>query len=628
MCRSTEPREERDGGFLMVEVVVALGMITLLLVALLPQLVVGIRSSAKAEALTQAKGVAQGQLERMRNMPYHVARAAGPYLDVLDRYYTNRTAAPAVTCTDGDDYRVPTTSWSGYVSASAAQCDYEPATGAFYRYVVPHPASGADPNAGFDVVVTTQFLDGATPPSVVEPVATYDTQVAGRDFPASSQIGVTVTVFERGTTLRPVTTYTQIADLPDEISRVRVAAQATAVEIGSVLDAQGAVSLEAGLLDLTGSLAFASEAGADLTAVSGGLATGEQQAGAASTVTAPSTAAVVPGFAGCLSTFACWGASQLDVGATSATSGLPNAGSAASPMQARVTDAVLTFDNGGSGDYRPALDLDGPLVRMTPGTSSSATGVTSSCAPGTAGMPAYVRSSGFVRTTAASDATAPSTVEACALSSASSMSLFPTTFAPDGVVQVELVRASTRCVVSGAGHTAQAPTVDYRAVVRYHVGSDPDTYETAAVITPASTSDVLAAFDLTTDVDGALGDHTLGDYVATWSGLVGAAVESSHVGGRAEARLPGVVQITSTPVRGTEVLPTVTPEPTPVELPTASASPGVEPSENASASPTATATATAEPTPTETPEPQEVIDPTSAFTFTAGIVACSAEDAR
>lgn len=612
----------------MVEVVVALGMITLLLVALLPQLVVGIRSSAKAEALTQAKGVAQGQLERMRNMPYHVARAAGPYLDVLDRYYTNRTAAPAVTCTDGDDYRVPTTSWSGYVSASAAQCDYEPATGAFYRYVVPHPASGADPNAGFDVVVTTQFLDGATPPSVVEPVATYDTQVAGRDFPASSQIGVTVTVFERGTTLRPVTTYTQIADLPDEISRVRVAAQATAVEIGSVLDAQGAVSLEAGLLDLTGSLAFASEAGADLTAVSGGLATGEQQAGAASTVTAPSTAAVVPGFAGCLSTFACWGASQLDVGVTSATSGLPNAGSAASPMQARVTDAVLTFDNGGSGDYRPALDLDGPLVRMTPGTSSSATGVTSSCAPGTAGMPAYVRSSGFVRTTAASDATAPSTVEACALSSASSMSLFPTTFAPDGVVQVELVRASTRCVVSGAGHTAQAPTVDYRAVVRYHVGSDPDTYETAAVITPASTSDVLAAFDLTTDVDGALGDHTLGDYVATWSGLVGAAVESSHVGGRAEARLPGVVQITSTPVRGTEVLPTVTPEPTPVELPTASASPGVEPSENASASPTATATATAEPTPAETPEPQEVIDPTSAFTFTAGIVACSAEDAR
>lgn len=610
----------------MVEVVVALGVLTLLLVALLPQLVVGIRSSATAEALTQAKGVAQGQLERMRNMPYHVARAAGPYLDVLDRYYTNRAVAPAVTCTDGDDYRRPTTSWSGYVAASAVQCDYEPATGPFYRYVLPHPTSGTDPNAGFDVVVTTQFLDGATPPAVVEPVSGYDTQVAGRDYPASSQIGVTVTVFDRGTALRPVTTYTQIADLPDEISRVRVSAQATAVEIGSVLDAQGAVSLEAGLLDLSGSLAFASEAGADLTAVSGGLATGEQQAGAASTVAAPSTATLVQGFAGCLSTFACWGASQLDVGATSATSGLPTAGSAAAPMQARVTDAVLTFDNGASGDYRPVLDLDGPLVRMTPGVGSSATGVTAGCAPGAAGMPAYVRSSGFVRTTAASDATSPTTVEACALSSATSMSLFPTTFAPNGVVQVELVHASARCVVSGSAHTAQAPGVDYRAVVRYHVSSDPDTYATAAVITPSSTTDALAAFDLTTDVDGPGGDHTLGDYIATWSGLVGSAVESSHVGSLAEARLPGVVQITSTPVRGTAVLPTVTPDPTPIELPSASVSPSVTPSESGTASPTPTVTP--EPTPTETPEPQEVIDPTSAFTFTAGIVACSAEDAR
>ena len=35
-----------------------------------------------------------------------------------------------------------------------------------------------------------------------------------------------------------------------------------------------------------------------------------------------------------------------------------------------------------------------------------------------------------------------------------------------------------------------------------------------------------------------------------------------------------------------------------------------------------------EPTVEPTPEPAEVIDPTSAFTFSAGIVGCSAQDAR
>ena len=216
MSRWTDRRPARsDAGFTLVEVMVALGVLVVLLTALLPQLVVGIRSTATAQTITQAKGVAQGQLERMRSMPYHVGRAAGPYLDVLDRYFTNLAPAPAIICESGGKYLAPSTSWSGYV-ADASRCDYEPRSGPFYRYVVPHPATGPDPFAGFEVVVATQFLDGDTPPGVVTPVAPYDTQTAGRDRPASSQIGVTVTVLQpRGGTVRPVTTYTQIADLPE-----------------------------------------------------------------------------------------------------------------------------------------------------------------------------------------------------------------------------------------------------------------------------------------------------------------------------------------------------------------------------------------------------------------------------
>ena len=631
MSRSARSRtrtgRRSDDGFGLVEVIVALGILVVVMTALLPQLLMGIRSSATAASVTEAKGVAQGQLERMRNMPFHVARQAGPYLDVLDRYYTKLTPAPAVTCKDGDDYTSPVVGWSGYVTgtSSSSRCDYDPRTGPFYRYVVPHPASGVDPNEGFEVVVDTQFLDSATPPAPVTPPAGYDTQTADKDRPASRQIGVTVTVFrtDHGI-LRPVTTYTQIADLPKEVSRVKATADARAVEIGSVLPLQGGVSLEAGLLDLNGSLGFASEAGADLSAVSASLATGDQVVGAARTLVAPSGTQTASGAAGCLAPLACWGASQLDLGAVSSTAGLPTVGSATSPMQSRLLDTSLSFDNGTLSSYRPRLGIVGALVRMAGTASAGATGVTPTCAPGASGSPAYVRSSGFLRTTAPSD----STVEACALSSASTLALFPTSFAPNGVVQVDLVRASARCVVSGTGHVAQQPATDYRAIVRYHVGTGPLDYVVAADITPAMTSDVLAGIDLSVDVDGPDGDHTLGDYVASWSGLVPSSIERTNLGGLSSVRLPGIVHITSTPMRGTEETPSPTTSPSAETSPSTSptADPTADPTDGATVDPSAGAST--EPTEEPTPDPVEVIDQTSAFTFSTGVVGCSALDAR
>ena len=64
-------------------------------------------------------------------------------------------------------------------------------------------------------MVDTQFLSSATPPLPVSPPTGtngYTNQIAGKDRPASSQIGVTVTVLysDQGTA-KPVTTYTQIA---------------------------------------------------------------------------------------------------------------------------------------------------------------------------------------------------------------------------------------------------------------------------------------------------------------------------------------------------------------------------------------------------------------------------------
>ncbi|HEY0949495.1 prepilin-type N-terminal cleavage/methylation domain-containing protein [Nocardioides sp.] len=549
----------RDEGFTLVEIIVALGVIMTVMAAVLPQLLVGIRSGETSRLVTQTKGVAQGQLERMRNLPYHVSPEAGDYRDVLDYYFRNLATPGPITCTDADGLALPTTAWTGYVPADGARCSYEPQSGEMYRYVVPHPATGTDPLAGFQVVVDTQFLsapkaDGSS--QVLAPPSGYNTQSAGHDSPVSSQIGVTVTVlYDRRGITRPVTTYTQIADQPASAKRIDLAATATAVDIGSITAANGAESLQAGLLDLAGSLTFASTATASLTAASAGLATGEQGAGASTTVAAPSAVGIVPAPAGGIDGtcgLACWGASQLDLGPVSATDGLPNVGSAANPMQARLTDLTnlgLSFESGAASEYRPGLDLSGPLARLDAAATATASGVTATCAPSGTGAPAFVRASGFLHTTPMSDATP--TAEACAASSASTISLFPTSFAPDGVLQVELVRATARCVVSGADHVAQTPTFDYRAVVRRHVPpatpDDTDGYVDVLAITPALSADDLAAIDpATLDVGGG---HTLGDYVASWSALVPGTIEPTAANGRSAVSLSGVLKITSQPVR-------------------------------------------------------------------------------
>ncbi|HYF72564.1 MAG TPA: type II secretion system protein [Nocardioides sp.] len=552
---SSPGRARRDGGFTLVEIIVSLGVIMTVMAAVLPQLLVGIRSGETSRLVTQTKGVAQGQLERMRNLPYYVAPEAGDYRDVLDYYFRNLSTPGAVTCTDADGLAFPTTAWTGYVPATGARCSYEP-PGAMYRYVVPHPVSGTDPLEGFHVVVNTQFLSapGASGgSSVLTPPAGYNTQQAGHDSPVSSQIGVTVTVlYDRQGVTRPVTTYTQIADQPAATRRIDVSATATALDVGSVTAANGTESLQAGLLNLTGSLSFASSASASLTGASAGLATGEQASGASTTVAAPSSSAIQAAAAGgILGTcdLACWGATQVDLGVLSASAGLPNVGSPANPMQARLTDLSnlgLSFESGAAADYRAGLDLAGPLVRLSADATSTGSGVTATCEPSGSGPPAFVRSSGFLRTTETG-----STVEACAVSSASTVALFPTTFAPGGVLQVELVRAVARCLVSGAGHVAQAPAVDYRVVVRRHVppaeGELAGTYQDVLVITPALAVDELAALDpATLDVGGG---HTLGDYVASWSALVGSAVEPTAAGGLSAVSLNGVLKLTSQPTR-------------------------------------------------------------------------------
>jgi len=550
VSHSADPASRRaDGGFTVVEILVAIGVLTTVMVALLPQLVVGMRSTGTARLVTQAKGVAQGELEKMRALPFYVASGAAG-VDVLDTYYPRRTeTSPAPTCATGGRLNEPQAGWSGYVSPTATRCSYEP-TGAFYRSVRPVVTA---PNLGRLVIVTaTRFLSAGLPPQTIVPPVGYDSQVADKDVPPSRLIGVTVTVLrpDHGT-LRPITAYTQIHERGASPQRARVEATVKVVEVGSVTADAGALSFTAGQVDLRGAMSNAVTTNANLAATSASLASGVQGSGATSTVLAPPTAGIAASTrpAGMLTvggcSYACWGATYLGPTSVTVEDGLPRAGTTTAPLQAMINDVSansgFTVGNTAAGGYSAALDLTGPLVRLDATAVPLPSGI-AGCAPGAGGIPSYVTASGYLLTTSGGDLTTPYRSESCAVARTTAVSVLPTSFAPLGVLRIELTRASARCRVDGSGHVATTAH-DFLAVVQYWNGA---IYVPAAIIVPGASSDPLAAVPLTTPVGGG---HVLGDYIASWSSLTKDKVTNSAATGAAKVTLPGVVTIATQPVR-------------------------------------------------------------------------------
>src|SRR5690242_6993432 len=81
-------------GFGLVEILVALFVIGLAAAASTPLLVSGIDASITARMNTQAKDLAQQRIESMRDLQFHVDRQNGPFIDLLDIYYTDLNSTP------------------------------------------------------------------------------------------------------------------------------------------------------------------------------------------------------------------------------------------------------------------------------------------------------------------------------------------------------------------------------------------------------------------------------------------------------------------------------------------------------------------------------------------------------
>jgi prepilin-type N-terminal cleavage/methylation domain-containing protein len=385
--------DRADDGFSLVEVVVAIGIVVVVMVAVLPQMVNGIRAGAYARVSTQGKTMITSELELMRNLPFQVQPNAGQYVDLFDRYFQDLVPpTDGPDCRDGDLWMPPPSEASGFVSESGERCSYEP-SGPFYRIV--RRASGPDikgikPDPDLEdlvVVVDTQFLkpslDTDNRPQVAAPLAGYDTKLVGKDTPASGLVGVTVTVMaDQPSRQRPLTTYSQISRSYQTTTRVRAISDSVALEAQTMLpgptEREGnVVAISGGLAHLEASLVTASRVDAAAAATTATAATGENAGTARTAFSAPPDLGATwsPRDAGSLTTagcaLACWGGGEYSgTWRPTTTNGLPGIGSPTNPLEVALKAPsasegdALRMGSGTNPLFRPELALANPILKL------------------------------------------------------------------------------------------------------------------------------------------------------------------------------------------------------------------------------------------------------------------------
>ena len=235
----------RDEGFTLVEVMVALVLLTVVMVAALPAFLGMLRSTVTSKKDAQSKNLTQERLEQMRDLRFHVDRQNGPFLDLLDIYYTNAPTAPAPTTVNAGG-----TALTGIFVNTGTPGAGEPVL-PFYR-----TTTGALPGAAdFSQVIDAQFLapDGtAIPASRFQ--GNYDSQTVGKDQAPSIVLGITVITSwnDRGR-VQSYRTYTRVTEGRPQQPVIQSQARAVAVDITSSASDGTTLELQGGLSSADGS---------------------------------------------------------------------------------------------------------------------------------------------------------------------------------------------------------------------------------------------------------------------------------------------------------------------------------------------------------------------------------------
>lgn len=495
----------------LVEIIISMVILGIAMASITPLIIGGLRASRTAQLNTQARALGQERLEKMRNLPFHVAYSNGKYLDVLDIYYRDLQASA------GPDPSFPDPCDSRTWSAGVYSCTIKSKIGA--------------PYVGFTQLVQTRFLDANR--NLITPT-NYNSQSASYDMPVSNLLGVDVTTsWASGGKTHSYRLHSQIVNAVTGTTMLEAKLRITPLSIASNMATGDVGELQAGLISLDGDLSTGSSAGLSAVTAMAGLSSGQTVFGAKDSVSAPPASTVVDPSdtnghsldASCATL--CFGQTAISGDDSVRVSvGDPMASSSTNPL-------VVALRRTGSNVYHgfsytnadttngldPSLQLQGPMVSAGSGGTSdvvvsngyldtSGTGTTSTREKGGFYMP--------------------------------TLQLFPTSFAPNGLVQVTVDSASLACQ-SGAG--SSSVTASWQAEVRWFNAGTGQYVEYQLQPGQGALPDPA-----TLVVDPSSGT-TLSHWISSWSGLTSTSGVSKGGGARAVGVVPSLVSIITAPTR-------------------------------------------------------------------------------
>ncbi|MEO7803967.1 MAG: hypothetical protein ABIS18_06130 [Actinomycetota bacterium] len=553
---------DREEGFSVIEVLAAFSVLAIVTLGTVPLFITGLRSSLVAKLDTGAKNLSQERFEIMRNLAFHIEltdqaevptsanctppnrtdpRTSGivvcTYRDLLDTYYRSRTTATSATT-------------GGYVDASSALRTTDEPAGSFYRFVV-------DPVPGFNdkyrQVIVTQFLDSTRTP--VSPATDYNSQVVAKDLPRTRLLGVTViTSWTAGNLSKKFSAFSQITESRVARSAVVLQSRSLALRVTGTLDAERRqLKLEVGASNSDGGISTGGNAATQVNGATAEIVGGARIEGISGSASAPPNFALADN--GTTDKFlddsgtriAQFVNTKIANVKAAVTAEQPIIGDGtvanpeASPSLGKLTTSGLGvglnprlgfFNKPDLSPLNPMPDLNTSfmLVRMDNDDADKVLVEGSS----------YLRADAGGAHRAVSGAAAFTRV----------VKLLPTTFAPDGVVQVELQESSLTCTANGSASSSVAKFTAVVKVFTYNPsGSGYTTVKTVVQGQSVSPLDTATLDSTQVGVDSFNAPIFLSRYIATWGSATGNATIPGTTPRRVQRDVNGIVSISTQPVR-------------------------------------------------------------------------------
>jgi prepilin-type N-terminal cleavage/methylation domain-containing protein len=528
-----------DRGFTLVEVMASMVVFGLVSTAITAMFASGLRASLLTKMDTTGKNLSQQRFEAIKNLPFHIDQVASGTNppDLLDTYY--------VSTSGGSVGR----GLQGFVANGATRytADGDPATGAFYRYVQ-NPIPGFPK---FKQYVATQFIDDVGAP--YSP-SSFNALVYGSDTPPTALVGVGVTtIWTAGKLTRVARNYTQIATGRPAAATALLQAQMVALRLTGGLTGGLTLTMDLATFNADGAVSQTVTAASALRAATMSLSTDQSVNGALSSAQAPPNSGTLNDSSGPKSfiangiTYGGVGSSSTANVSAATSTGQPVIASSGSPARADVLGA-----GAGTRAATFAIDTAAP-ARLGLGTVHAFVD-DAGCGGGCSnvGVTGYANS--------AYSGTTHTVTTASTASVKGVLALLPTTFAPSGLIRVNLTSASLSCTVTrtGSGTPTGSVAISYAGTLAYYApfaAGAVNGYVTVALSSGQSTSPLTPAMLTATQVgiDSNGAPLFLSDYFQTWSSMTsGSATAAKTIGAAgttATASFSGMIGVTSVPLR-------------------------------------------------------------------------------